>query len=319
MKVLVCHRDRGSQKLVQRLAPLVPGIELLDSPPGAAIGPLLGVDALLAIGTVDRAAMQEGHFGFIQAVGTGYDHIDMAAAAELGIWVAHVPSSETGNAESVAEHAILLMLACSRQLPEAQRGLLERRWAQPVGYALLGKTACVAGLGSIGLALAERLHGFGMKLLATRQNFDRGAPSYVRLYRQGELAEALKDADYAILCVRAGDRNTRLFDAGMLAAMKPGAILINVARASLIDENALLANLESGHLRAAGLDVFWEEPADPSHPLFHLRQVIATPHIAGVTDVNLARMFQALAGNLERYGRGETPHYLIGRPILPHR
>jgi phosphoglycerate dehydrogenase-like enzyme len=319
MKVLVCHRDHGSQKLVQRLAPLVPGIELLDSPPAAPIGPLPGVDALLAIGKVDRAAMQEGHFGFIQTVGTGYDHIDMDAAAELGIWVAHVPSSETGNAESVAEHAILLMLACSRQLPEAQLALREGRWAQPVGYALLGKTACVVGLGSIGLAVAERLHGFGMKLLATRRNFDRGAPSYVRLYRQGELAEALKCADYAILCVRAGNQNTRLFDREVLAAMKPGAILINIARGSLIDESALLASLESGHLRAAGLDVFWEEPADPGHPLLRLPQVIATPHIAGVTDVNLARMFELLAGNLQRYGRGETPHYLIDPFIFPHR
>ncbi len=319
MKVLVCHRDDGSRKLVQRLAPLIPGIELLDSLPGAPIGPLQGIDALLAIGKVDRAVMQQGCFGFIQTVGTGYDHIDMAAAAELGIWVAHVPSSETGNAESVAEHAILLMLACSRQLPEAQRGLHERRWAQPVGYALLGKTACVVGLGSIGMAVAERLHSFGMELLATRKNFDRGSPSYVRLYPEGQLAEALKSADYAILCLRAGNHNARLFDAEVLAGMKPGAILINIARGSLIDENALLASLETGHLRAAGLDVFGEEPADPRHPLFHLPQVIATPHIAGVTDVNLARMFQLLAGNLQRYRRGETPHYLIENPILPHR
>src|SRR5260370_13954798 len=143
MKVHLRPRDHGSRKLVQRLAPLLPGIELLDSPPGAPIGPLPGVDALSAIGKVDRAGMQEGRFGFIQTVGTGYDHIDIAAANQLGIWVAHVPSSETGNAESVAEHAILLMLAVSRQLPAAQNGLREGRWAQPVGHALLGKTACV--------------------------------------------------------------------------------------------------------------------------------------------------------------------------------
>jgi phosphoglycerate dehydrogenase-like enzyme len=319
MKVLICHRDHGSQKLVQRLATLLPGIELVDSPPGAPIGPLPGVDALLAIGKVDRAAMQEGRFGFIQTVGTGYDHIDIAAANQLGIWVAHVPSSETGNAESVAEHAILLMLAVSRQLPAAQNGLREGRWAQPVGHALLGKTACVVGLGSIGLAVAERLHSFAMKLSATRNNFEKGAPPYVRLYRQAQLAEALGDADYAILCLRAGPENTRLFDAEVLAAMKPGAILINIARGSLIDEDALLASLESRHVRGAGLDVFWEEPVDARHPLFHLPQVIATPHIAGVTDVNLARMFQLLAENLHRYHRGEMPRHLINPSIPSHR
>ena len=319
MRVLVCHRDSGSRRLVQRLAPLLLEVELLDSPPGALIGPLQGVDAILAIGKVDRAAIEQGGFGFIQAVGTGYENIDVAAATELGVWVAHVPSSETGNAESVAEHAILLMLALSRQLPEAQRGLRERRWAQPVGRALLGKTACVVGLGSIGLAVAERLHSFGMTLAATRKNFDQGAPAYVRLYRHSQLAEALSDADYAILCARAGPDNTHLFDAGMLAAMKPGAILINVARGSLIHEDALLASLESGHLRAAGLDVFWGEPVDPRHPLFELPQVIATPHIAGVTDVNLARMFPLLAENLRRYCRGEVPRYLVNQPIGSRR
>jgi phosphoglycerate dehydrogenase-like enzyme len=314
MKVLVCHRDHGSRRLIERLAPLLPGITLLDSPPGAPVRQLDGVDALLAIGPVDRAAMEAGRFAFIQTVGTGYEHIDLAAATELGIQVAHVPSSVTGNAESVAEHAILLMLAVSRQLPVALQGLRERHWAQPVGRALLGKTACVVGLGSAGLAVAERLHAFGMKLTATRRNFEKGAPAYVQLYPEPQLRHALSEADYVVLCLRASHENTHLFDAAMLAAMKPGAILINIARGSLVEEKALVASIQTGHLRGAGLDVFWDEPADPAHPLFHLPQVIATPHIAGVTDVNLARTFQVVAGNLQRYRKGETPLYPVNQP-----
>ena len=314
MRVLVCHRDHGSRKLVERLAPILPGITLLNSPPGAPVGPLDGVDALLAIGPVNRAAMEAGRFALIQTVGTGYEHIDLAAATELGIQVAHVPSSITGNAESVAEHAILLMLAVSRQLPAALQGLRERRWAQPVGRALLGKTACVVGLGSAGLAVAERLRAFGMKVTATRRNFEKGAPGDVRLYRATELRQALGEADYVVLCLRAGNENVRLFDAAMLAAMKPGAILINIARGTLIDETALVASIETGHLRGAGLDVFWDEPADPAHPLFHLPQVIATPHIAGVTDVNLAKTFQVVAENLQRYRKGEAPLYPVNQP-----
>ncbi|HXB67638.1 MAG TPA: NAD(P)-dependent oxidoreductase [Candidatus Acidoferrales bacterium] len=320
MKVLVCHRDHGSRKLVERLAPLLPGITLLDSPPGEPVRPLEGIllkdiDALLAIGPVDRSVMEAGRFAFIQTVGTGYEHIDLAAAGELGIWVAHVPSAETGNAESVAELAILLMLALARQLPAAQQGLREKRWAQPVGRALLGKTACVVGLGSVGLAVAERLRAFGMKLTATRWNFDKGAPAYVHLYPENQLPQALSQADYAVLCLRASGQNTRLFGAAMLAAMKPGAVLINVARGSLIDENALVASIHAGHLlRGAGLDVFWDEPADPGHFLFHLPQVIATPHIAGVTDVSLAGTFQVVAENLQRYRKGETPLHLVTHP-----
>jgi phosphoglycerate dehydrogenase-like enzyme len=319
MKVLVCHRDHGSRQLVERLAPLLPGITLLDSPPGQPVAPPEGIplediDALLAIGPVDRSVMEAGRFAFIQTVGTGYEHIDLAAARELGIWVAHVPSSETGNAESVAELAILLMLALARQLPAAQQGLREKRWAQPVGRALLGKTACVVGLGSVGLAVAERLCAFGMKIAATRGTFEKGAPAYVRLHPENQLRQALSDADYAVLCLRASAQNTRLFDAAMLAAMKPGAVLINVARGSLIEENALIASIQAGHLRGAGLDVFWDEPADPGHPLFQLPQVIATPHIAGVTDVNLAGTFQLVAGNLQRYRKGQTPLHLVTHP-----
>lgn len=316
MKVLVCHRDHGSRKLVERLAPLVPAITLLDSPPGEPVGPLEGVDALLAIGRVDRAAMEAGRFAFIQTVGTGYEHIDLAAATDLGIQVAYIPSAVTGNAESVAEHAVLLMLALSRQLPAALQGLRERRWAQPVGRALLGKTACVVGLGSVGLALADRLRGFGMKVTATRRNLENGAPEYVHLYPESQLRVALGDADYVILCLRASSENIHLLDAAMLGAIKQGAILINIARGSLVDENALMASIQSGHLRGAGLDVFWGEPVDPGHPLFQLPQVIATPHIAGVTDVNMARTFQVVAENLERYRKGETPLFPVNRPAM---
>lgn len=313
MTVLVCHRDHGSRRLIERLAPLLPGITLLDSPPGAPVGPLDGVDALLAIGPVDRVPMESGSFGFIQTVGTGYEHIDLAAATALGIWVAHVPSSLTGNAESVAEHAILLMLAVSRHLPAALPGLREQRWAQPVGRALLGKSACVVGLGSVGLAVAERLRAFGMSVSATRRNFDAGAPGYVRLYLESQLPQALSEADFAILCLRAAAENTNLFGPAMLAAMKPGAILINVARGSLVDETALAVSIESGHLRGAGLDVFWEEPADPANPLLGLPQVVATPHIAGVTDVNLASTFRLVAENLQRYRTGGTPRHLVNQ------
>jgi len=314
MNVLVCHRDHGSRRLVERLAPLVPGIKLLDAPPGVPLESLDHVDALLAIGPVGRAAMEAGTFAFIQTVGTGYEHLDLEAATELGIQVAHIPSSETGNAESVAEHAVLLMLAVSRQFPQALEGLRQRRWAQPVGRALLGKTACVVGLGSAGMAVVERLRGFGLKLTATRGNFEKGAPPYVHLFPESQLRQALRDADYVVLCLRASSENVRMFDAAMLAAMKPGAILINIARGSLVDENALLASLGSGHLSGAGLDVFWDEPADPNNPLFHSPHIIATPHIAGVTDVNLARTFQLLAQNLERYRNGETPRYLVNQP-----
>lgn len=305
-----------------RLRELAPGIEWVESAPGAEVEPLDGVSAVVAVGRIGRDVMERGRFGFVQTMGTGYDHIDIPAATELGIRVAHLPAGETGNAESVAEHAVLLMLALSRKLALAQENIRTRHLAQPLGQALLGKTACIVGLGSVGLALAGVLHAFGMKVVATRRNVSRGAPGFVQLYPLERLPEALGVADYVILCARAGDENLRMMNAEKLAAMKPGAILVNVARGSLIDEEALRAALESEHLQGAGLDVFTVEPPEPESILLGMPQVLATPHIAGATDINVERSLQAIAENLRRWERGEVPKFLVNHvdpAILHHR
>lgn len=315
MRILVCHRDSGSQKLLGALAAAVPQFDWLESPPNEPIGPLDGVDAVIAIGAVRRQDMERGAFGFIQTIGTGYDNVDLAAASELGIWVANMPASRTGNAESVAEHAVLLMLALSRQLRAAESAFADHRWAQPVGTALYRKRACLVGLGDVGTALAERLNAFGMQLVATRRNPSKGGPPFVRVIAAEALREAVSTANYVIVCARPGEDTDHLIDASILAACPKGAVLINIARGSLVDQNALLAALQSGHLRGAGLDVFWEEPVDPSHPLFALPNVIATAHIAGVTDVNMTQTLSLVAENLNRYARGEVPEFLVNHPL----
>ena len=315
MRILVCHRDSGSQKLTGVLSAATPQFEWLESPPGQPIGPLDGVDAVIAVGPLRRPDMERGTYGFIQTLGTGYDNVDLAAATELGIWVANMPASRTGNAESVAEHAILLMLALSRQLRAAEAAFQEHRWAQPMGSALYRKRACLVGLGDVGSALAERLHAFGMQIVATRREPSKGGPSFVRVIAPEELREAVSTADYVIVCARPGEGTDHLIDASILAALPKTAILINIARGSLVDHDALLAALSSGRLRGAGLDVFWEEPVDPTHPLFALKNVIATPHIAGVTDVNITQMLRLVAENLNRYARGEVPEFLVNHPL----
>jgi phosphoglycerate dehydrogenase-like enzyme len=317
MKILICHRDSGSQKLVARLASALPEFELLESLPDAPITQLDGISALIAVGKVDRSAMERGRFGFIQTIGTGYEHVDLAAATELGILVANMPASQTGNAESVAEHAILLMLALSRQLTRAQQNFRERRWAQPLGHALLGKTALLIGLGDVGQALATRLLAFGMNVIATRQDAAKPGPARVQILPAHALPDALPQADYLILCARPNAQNHNLIDAQTLQHTKRGAILINIARAELLDHDALYHALLSGHLRGACLDVFPDEPADPTHPLYSLENVIATPHIAGVTDVNMARTLQLTAENLRRFARSERPHFLLNSPLKP--
>ena len=262
-----------------------------------------------AVGPVREQDLERGNFGFIQTVGTGYDNVDLAAATKLGVWVANIPASRTGNADvSGRARAILLMLALSRQLGAVEANLLNQRWAQPLGLALYRKRACLIGLGDVGSALAERLHALwnadcrDCRRDAARRRY---AP-YVRVLPAEELREAVSAADYVIVCARPGEKNEPVLDKAMLAALKPKAIVINIARGSLVDHDALLDGLRSGRLGGAGLDVFWEEPADPAQPLFALPNVIATPHIAGVTGcVNMTQTLRLMAENLNRYARGD--------------
>jgi phosphoglycerate dehydrogenase-like enzyme len=262
-----------------------------------------------------------GSFGLIQQFGVGLETVDVDAATQAGVWVARIPSGTTGNADSVAEHAVLLVLALSRNLAGARAALDAGMLGEPAGRALVGKTACIVGLGDVGIAVATRLAAFGMRLTAVRKHPERGAPAEARIAQvlaPDALREALSPADYVILCVNYEPALRHMIDAAALEAVKPGAFIINVARGGLIDPLALEAALRSGRLAGAGLDVFWEEPAPARHPIFRLN-VIATPHVAGVTDVSYAGIARLFAHNVLRYAAGQPPHHAVNRPARAAR
>ena len=244
----------------QRLAPLLPGHEIVTCTFDSLADHLEGADIVVPFSArIDRRCIERGQFGLIQQFGVGLDTVDVHAAAQAGVWVAHLPSAGTGNADSVAEHALLLMLALSRRLPQARQALQERRWGQPSGVALFGKTACLVGLGDIGMALAHRLNALGMRLVGVRRNPKLAVPfdlPFQHIYAQGELHTALSDADYVIVCVKYDPHSHHLINQATLTAMKEGAYLVNIARGGLVDPDALLAALSRGHLAGAGLDVF---------------------------------------------------------------
>ena len=188
---------------------------------------------------------------------------------------------------------------------------------EPWGAALHGKTACIVGLGDVGSALATRLSAFGMRLVAVRRReAPHGAPSLgvTRVFGPDGLHEAVHDADYVVLCVKHDASSVGLIDAPALAAFKRGAFLVNVARGGLVDHDALERSLASGRIAGAGLDVFWSEPPDPAHPLFK-HNVIATPHVAGVTDDSYEGIARMVVDNVERFRRGEAPRNAVNAPV----
>lgn len=319
LRILFC--EPGYSESRRRLSALAPGHELLTCEKSDVLASVSGVDVLVPYGAqIDGTIIERGTFGLIQQFGVGLETVDIGTATDRGVWVAKVPSSQTGNAESVAEHAILLMLALSRKLPALGEVISERIVGDPVGIALARKTACIIGLGGVGTALARRLQAFEMRLNGVRARPLVGVPAGVgmKIFSPAQLHSALADADYVIVCATMDPSNRNLIDNGAIRAMKSGAFLVNVARGGLVDTSALEMALASGQLAGAGLDVVAEEPIDPSSALLKYN-VIVTPHVAGVTDLSYEGIAREVAGNLEKYARGEPPRYAVNAPRSPRR
>ena len=244
----------------------------------------------------------------VQQWGAGLEGVDVAAASARGIAVANVPTAGTGNAESVAEWCVLAALALSRRLAASERVIRDGTgWGVPMGRALMGRTAGIVGLGGIGVALAERLGPFGMRLVAVKRRPD---PELARrlgiawLGGMDQLPELVAQSDVLFLCVPVTEATREIVDDRALAAIRPGALLVNPARGALVDEAALLRALGDGRLAGAALDVFREEPLGTSSPLLAHPNVLATPHVAGVTDVSYRGIARRLAANARRAPAG---------------
>lgn len=302
------------------LAPELPGWEISVSPRGALAAHVDGVDVVCPWGSpVDAAVLRAGTFGLVQQFGVGLEKVDVAAATELGVWVARIPGDAGGNADSVAELALLHLLALTKRLDEARAALTERRWeARPLGGSLLGTVILIVGLGSIGEALARRLSGFGARLIGVRAHPEHGGPAGVdEVAGPADLGRMLGQADAVVCCAMLDAGTAGMFGAGAFAAMKPGALFVNVARGGLVDEDALLAALESGQVGGAGLDVHAREPADPGSALLRHPRVFATPHTGGLTRAMFTRTARVFAQNLERWGAGQQPRWAVNAPPSP--
>jgi phosphoglycerate dehydrogenase-like enzyme len=270
---------------------------------------------------MNRPIIEAGSFGLIQQFGVGLESVDIAAATELGVWVARVPGEVGGNADSVAELAIMLLLALARRLDEGRAALIQRHWTQrPVGRSLNGATVAVVGLGAVGTAVARRLAPFGPRLLGVRARPELGGPpELAEVAGPDQLHRVLGRADAVACCAMLHQGNAGLFAGAEFAAMKPGGLFVNVARGGLVDEDALLAALDSGHVSGAGLDVYRREPADPDLPLLRHPRLIATPHLGWLTTRMFEQTCAAFAASLLRWADGGEPYWAVNSPAFRRR
>lgn len=318
MRVVLCGLTFPPSRHI--LAPLLPGDDVVAVGEREVPSAVARADVLIPLMTrIDAGLVAATSARLIQQWGAGLEGVDAAAASAKGIYVCNVPSDVTPNAESTAEHALLLILGCARRLRACARAFDEGVWGAPLGDALFGRRALIVGFGRIGRALARRLIAMGMQVDAIRRTPEPGEADAHGVGVVGGPADliGLAAAADVVACTATATADSRgLIDERVLRAMKPTAILVNVGRGAVVNEADLAAALREGRIAGAGLDVFAEEPPPRSHPLLGMEQVLATPHVGGVTRQSYEGIARVIARNVRAVKARQAPEYCVNLAAL---
>jgi D-3-phosphoglycerate dehydrogenase len=275
-------------------------------------------DAIIGRDVNSRMIDAAPRLRIIQHGGSGVDSIDIAAASGRGIYVCNSKSNST----LVAEHALALTLAVTKDIVRRDAGVRRGSWESSPIYHLKGRKLGIIGFGAIGTKIAERARAFDMRILAIKRT--AASPSVAQelglefLGTSDDLDHVLAESDIVVLAVPKTEDTVGLIGRAQLERMRKGSFLINVSRGPVVDEEALVSALKSGHLAGAGLDVFEKEPIEPTNPLIGLGNVILTPHVAGGPPEPDSEEWTSNIGfivrNVERALAGEVPENVVNAP-----
>ena len=300
MKCLIMESGRHISATEVRQA--LPEFDIVDAPDEAsAYSVCADADVLVALAheVSDAIVSRMSRLRYVASLTSGTDHLAGLKALRTDVMIT---SARGVHGPQMSELAFLYMIALSRNLRAMQANQSNRVWDRWPQKILLGKTVLVVGVGPIAEELALRCKAFGMRTIGVSdarveaQGFDVLVP-------RTKLMEQCRQADFFIVLVPLTPSTTRLVNADVLAALKPGCVLINLARGAIVDEQALIAALQSGHLGGAGLDVFEEEPPPASNPLWCMQNVIVTPRIGGMSDEYPSQVLPIVVHNLRAYAR----------------
>lgn len=251
--------------------------------------------------------VQMPNLKYIGVMATGYNHIDLEAASELGITVTNVAGYSTN---AVAQHTFALLLSLLNRVETHSELVHDGRWAASKDFTfretplleLAGKTLGLVGVGGIGQKVAEIGKAFGMEVIAYRRNPHKTTDDFIQMV---SLDDVFGASDVVSLHLPLSAETDQMVNARLLGLMKPTAYLINTARGGLIQEDALADALERGQIAGAGLDVLSTEPPAEDHPLIGARNCVITPHIAWSLKEARTRLVDLIAENILAYRRGE--------------
>jgi len=267
-----------------------------------------GMDAVI-VGVVPMTARvfeNTPNLKVVCAHGVGVDHIDLDAASALGITIANCPGA---NDPSVADLTIGLMIAVARSIPRVEQELKQGGWGRHKGGDLWKKTLGLIGLGRIGRGVAKRAIGFDMEVIV-HDPYVAQDQTQLTDVKFDEFENVIKQADFLSLHTPLTDETRNMIGSAELAAMKPGAYLINTARGGLVDEQALFKALTERQIAGAAFDVFLKEPPGNS-PLLELDNMVATPHIGAQTQESIERMGVMAAQSVVAVLQGGQPLHRV--------
>lgn len=290
-----------------RLRATFPAITFVHAPFDEMDAHLETADAVVAWHISPEQVAAAPRLKWLQSFAAGVDKMPFADLAAREIVITNASGVHAAN---IAEHIVALMLAFARGLPWLLRTPPQGDWFElPVRdriFELGQQRLLVVGMGDIGLGLAERAKGLGMEVIGVRRRTDQPTPdSVTSAYSVDDLADILPTADHVAICLPLTPKTNGLFDAAMLARIKPSAYVYNVGRGPIIDTAALIAALEAGEIAGAGLDVTDPEPLPADSPLWAMDNVMVTAHTSGSTPRYWERILTILETNIARFQTGE--------------
>jgi len=297
---------------LERIRAAAPGARLVTiSLEGLADGPLDDIEVMLRgplpAATFERILVRAPRLAWVHSATAGVERLLVPAAAGRGLVITNARGVFS---DPIAEYVLMMILAIIRRLPQLLELQRERTWQPLPATEMRDTTVGIVGLGSIGRAVASLSLGFGARVVAIRRSgaagpADATTAGIERIMRPDQLPELLAESDMVVLAMPLTGDTTDLFDARMLARMRPGSWLINVARGGLVNERALIGALRDGPMAGAVLDAFREEPLPPDSPLYGLPNLIVTPHTSWTSGRVLDRTIELFRVNLIRYIAGE--------------
>lgn len=305
MNLLILEPRAGEYKKL--LTPKFPDVVIHAAAKEDEVGKFIEqADILLTLRISDGLVKKASKLQWIHAGTTGVDYIVNLPSLRKDIIIT---STRGIHGPQVSEMAFLLMLALNRNFPEVVRNQDKRLWERWPGKLLWKKKVAILGLGIIGEQIARKCKASDMEVFAI-DIVKRKVEWVDAFYGPEDIVKVAKDVDYLVIVAPYTPETKNMVDSKVLSAMKPTAFLLNLGRGEVVDEDALIKVLKSGKIAGAALDTYCQEPLPKEHPFWGMKNVIVSPHVAGMSDIYIEQLLPIFEENLQRFLKGERRNLL---------